>query len=63
MEAKNSGVISQVKEELIAVFKIVDIGLISFYFGLKVSQDHEKKSIKLFQPIYIVKILAKFYLS
>lgn len=61
--SKNSGVIARVKQELTAVFKMVDIRPISFYLGLKVSQDREKKTIKLLQPTYINKILAKFHLS
>ncbi len=63
MRAKNSGVINQVKQELTAAFEMADMGPISFYFGLKVSRDREKKTIKLSQPAYIDKILAKFYLS
>lgn len=62
--AKNLRVINRVlKEELTVAFKIVDMGPISVYFSLKVSQDCEKMMIKLFQPAYIIKILAKFYLS
>ncbi len=61
--AKNSGVIDQVKQELTATFEMADMGLISFYLGLKVCPNREKKIIKLSQPAYIDKILAKFYLS
>lgn len=39
IRAKNSGKISQVKEKLTAIFEIVDIKPISFYFSLKVGQD------------------------
>lgn len=35
--AKNSGIIGQVKAKLIAAFEMVDMGPISFYFGLKVN--------------------------
>lgn len=42
---------------------MVDIGSISFYLGLKVNQNYEKKIFKLPQPKYIDKILAKFYLD
>lgn len=51
------------KKKLIAAFKIVDMQPISFYLKLKISRDREKKTIKLSQPLYIDKILAKFYLS
>ncbi len=63
MGAKNSGVIDRVKQKLTAAFEMADMGLISFYLGLKVSRDREKKTIKLSQPAYIDKILAKFHLS
>ncbi len=46
-----------------ATFEMVDIGPVSFYLDLKVSRDCVKKKIKLLQPAYIDKILAKFYLS
>lgn len=63
MGAKNSRVISRVKKKLTTTFEMVDMGLISFYIGLKVSKNREKKMIKLSQPIYINKILTKFHLS
>ena len=63
MGAKNSGVIGRVKEELTAAFEMVDMGPISFYLGLKVNRDREKKTIKLSQPAYINKILSKFHLA
>ncbi len=63
MGAKNFGIIARVKQELTAAFEMADMGPISFYLGLKVSRDREKKTIKLSQPAYIDKILAKFYLS
>lgn len=46
-----------------AVFKMADMGSISFYLDLKVSQDCEKKTTKLLQSVYIDKILAKFHVS
>lgn len=63
MEVKIFEVISQVEEELMVAFEMVDMGSISFYLGLKISWDCEKKTIKLSQPVYINKILAKFHLS
>lgn len=62
IEAKNFGIISQVKKELTATFEMADIESISFYFNLKVSENYEKKIIKLSKLAYIDKILAKFYL-
>lgn len=50
----------KVKQKLIAIFSIADIESISFYFGLKIDQDRKQKIIKLFQPIYIEKVLARF---
>ena len=60
---KESGFIARVKAELAAAFSIVDMGPISFYLGLKVTQDREKKTIKLSQPAFIDKVLKKFHLS
>lgn len=42
---------------------MANIRLISFYLGLNVTQDLEKKILKLSQPIYIDKISAKFHLD
>ena len=63
MEIKRSGFIAKVKTELATAFSMVDIGPISFYLGLKVTQDQEKKAIKLSQPAYINKVLEKFHFS
>ena len=63
MVPKESGITQQVKTELTSAFSIVDIGPISFYLGLKVERDWEKRTIKLSQPAYIDKILSKFYLN
>ena len=63
MGVKGSGAIGRVKAELIAAFSMVDLGPISFYLGLKVERDREKKTIKLSQPAYIEKILSKFHLD
>lgn len=45
--AKTLGMIDCIKEKLTTLFEIVDIGLISFYLGLKISQDYKSKIIKL----------------
>lgn len=63
MALKESGMIERVKAELTSVFSMADMGPISFYLGLKVERDREKKIIKLFQPAYIDKVLAKFHLD
>lgn len=42
---------------------MVDIGFISFYFGLKVERNREKQTIKLSQLVYINKVLNKFHLN
>ena len=63
MGIKRSGFIPRVKAEPAAAFSMVDMDLISFYLGLKVIRDREKKTIKLSQPAYIDKVLEKFYLS
>lgn len=63
MGIKDSGVITRVKQKLTAVFEMADMGPISFYLGLKVIWDQEKKIFKLSLPVYIDKILAKFHLN
>lgn len=60
---KKSGIIQQLKAELIAIFSIADIRPISFYLRLKIGHNQEKWTIKLFQPAYIDKILNKFYFN
>ena len=42
---------------------MIDIGLISFYLGLKVEQNWHEQIIKLSQIAYIDKIVSKFYLN
>ena len=63
MAPKESGMIERVKAELTSAFSMADMGPISFYLGLKVERDREKKIIKLSQPSYIDKVLAKFHLE
>lgn len=63
MRIKDFDVITRVKQKLIAAFEIADIRLISFYSGLKVTQDWEEKILRLSQPTYIDKIFAKFHLD
>ena len=60
---KRSGFIEKVKTELVSAFQMVDMGLISFYLGLRVDRNREKKIIKLSQPAYIEKVLRKFFLD
>lgn len=45
---KGSGVINKVKAEQITAFSLVDIGPISFYLGLNVETDREKR---IFKPL------------
>lgn len=56
-----SRAIEKSKRELVTVFEMVDLDLISFYLGLKVEQNPEKKIIKLSQSTYISKIFIKYY--
>lgn len=47
MEVKGSGYIERVKHELATVFKMIDIGPINFYLGLKVERNRQNKTLKL----------------
>lgn len=53
----------KMKDMLAAGFKMVDMGPISYYLGLKVERDRTKNTIKLSQPVYIEKMLHRFNLS
>lgn len=49
MDSKESGGIQKIKEELTAIFLMVDMDPINFYLGLKVKLKHcQKIIIKLF---------------
>ncbi len=63
MGCKGSGTTERVKRKLTSAFLMVNMGPISFYIGLKVERDCERKTIKLSQPAYINKVLQKFHLD
>lgn len=63
IEGRKSRIIERVKKNLIKAFKMVDIDPISFYLGLIVEKNRAKKMLKLLQPVYITKILAKYHLN
>ena len=60
---KGSPTITEVKKQLNIAFKMVDIGPISHYLGLKIERNRVNKTIKLSQPAYIEKILEKFHMQ
>lgn len=60
---KKLGYSKKIKKELAAAFKIVNMGSISFYLDLKIKRDRQNKILKLSQPIFIAKILAKYHLN
>ncbi len=55
--------IERVKSKLTSAFSMVDMGPVSLYLGLKVECDQVNQKIKLSQPVYINKVLSKFYLD
>ena len=57
MAPKGSGIIQQVKAQLTAAFSMIDMSHISFYIGLKVERNRDNRTIKLFQSVYIDKVL------
>lgn len=63
MEVKKSGHIEKVKQELVAAFEIVDIGLISFYLNLKMEKNCQNKILQLSQLVYNEKLLAKYHFN
>lgn len=52
-----SKIIPYIKSELIIVFEIIDIGSFLVYVGLKITQNQERRIIKLYQLWYIKKSL------
>ena len=60
---KGSQMITEVKRQLKLAFKMVDMGPISYYLGLKVERDRVKRIIKLSQPTYIEKVLESFHMQ
>ena len=55
--------ISEVKRQLNIAFKMVDMGPISHYLGLKVERNRVNKTIKLSQPTSITKVLENFHMQ
>ncbi len=63
MGVKGLGHIEKEKHKLATAFEMVDMGPISFYLDLKVKRNRQNKTLKLSQPTYIDKILAKYHLD
>ena len=55
--------ITEVKKQLNIAFKMVDIGPISHYLGLKIERNRVNRTIKLSQSAYIEKVLEKFHMQ
>lgn len=47
MDVQRLGHIEKVKQKFTAIFKIIDMELISFYLDLKVEKNCKKKMLKL----------------
>lgn len=60
---KKSGFIEKIKAELVITFFMVNIGPVRFYLSFKITQNSEKKIIKLSELAYIDKVHEKFHLS
>lgn len=60
---KNTEIITIVKIKLIKVFKMVNMGPISFYLNLKLDKNCQKRTIKLLQLVYIQNILTKYHFN
>lgn len=46
IRVKRLGHIEKVKQKLVTVFEIIDMGLISFYLGLKIERNYQNKILK-----------------
>ena len=58
--APSTAMINKVKEELSAAFEMIDMGPISFYLGMTVTRNRDRKEIRLNQKIYIKRIVIRF---
>lgn len=63
MRAKDFSVIFRIEQKLTNEFEIVNTRPINFYLCFKFTWNQEKKILKLFQSLYINKILAKLYFN
>ena len=57
------GRITRIKQQLATAFRMVDMGPVSYYLGLKVERDRSNKTIKLSQPTCIEKVLRSYHLE
>lgn len=56
----NKTLLDKTKAKLNAQYKLTDLGPISWLLGIKVTQNHENRTITLSQQSYIKSILARF---
>ena len=59
LAGKDKAKMKRVKEELASEFDIKDLGKLSYFLGMSIIQDQEKKKIWMGQPTYTEKLLSK----
>jgi hypothetical protein len=60
---KDKSRVARIKDELASAFKMVDLGPISYYLGIKVERNHLTRTLVISQPAYIEKMLARHSLQ
>ena len=63
LAGKNEAKMRSVKEELTSRFDIKDLGKLSYFLGMSIVQDQEKKETWIGQPTYAEKLLTKMGMS
>ena len=53
---------AEIKTQLRSAFQMVDMGPISYYTDLKIERDRSARTLTLSQPVYIEKILDRFFM-
>ena len=61
--AINDNIIHQIKEDLMKIFKMKDLGELHWLLNLKIEQNRTSKLISFLQEAYIDKILSWFNLE
>ena len=63
LAGKDQAKMTSVKEELSSRFDIKDLGMLSYFLGMSIVQDQEKKETWIGQPTYAEKLLTKMGMS
>ena len=60
---KNADELNEIKSHLASQFKMTDMGQVSWFLGMKITWDQDRRWVKLDQKLYIENMLKKFRVS